>query len=295
MNKFGAAIEKINTSPDALKTICLALYEEACIELQEANKVRGVSRVIPREAIISRIEEKMNNEFKEYGFPSFNAEKVGAIKDSLYKWDPELSSPEETEKIGMMQGLLLHIVIEQQKRQEEMHSSLLRLKEKIAQGKEILEEKLTELQGRQGQNTAGKITMLQEAIGNAEPPWYKNDIPSFNGLTAQLEYLTKSKEAITALEINALSTQFDELINNKLVAPLKEYENEKGGWQKLKDWISDVVKELTGLGTLSTGGTVQKVVANQSAVFKEEINKMKANFPQAEGENVIVLGTSKRM
>lgn len=141
-------------------------------------------------------------------------------------------------------------------------------------GASILESKITQLDKNKLANRK-KIRLLQNVLGVAEPTWGSapgHSLDTFYGLISLISNATQST--------NLLDQQMNEIFHyarsmqiNRVINPVERYKNEQGVLRRLKQWTSDSIKSILGVGSQSTPQILRNVIANEALLFQRAEKK----------------------
>ncbi|TAK72883.1 MAG: hypothetical protein EPO11_09475 [Gammaproteobacteria bacterium] len=172
--------------------------------------------------------------------------------------------------------------------QEEIRSSLIKLLKGLENGQMILQNKINQLSLINSDESKNKIALLKNAIGHNNDDKSRSiaNYPAntFAGLSSYItETLRSAKVKNISLEtLQEINTNFNQLINDKIIQPLQKYNNEKNFLSKFKEWASDTMKKIFGFKTLSTKGTLLNVVKTENKFFTLWKRKVENIFPTEE-------------
>lgn len=109
-------------------------------------------------------------------------------------------------------------------------------------------------------------SVINDAIDNTNDQPISNNV-TFSSFSQDLQDLINSNRLITAVHLDEIKMQFEHLIENKIILPLKKYNEERGFLSQFKRWASDTIKKAFGVGNLSTYATLFEISKEKSELF----------------------------
>ncbi|QDP73201.1 hypothetical protein FOG18_11840 [Legionella israelensis] len=299
MTKLVDAIQTLldnKTSVKQLNNLSIDLYKAAEKKaVQEEKKVEIDEGIwaVPLEKVYEHLEAILYEQLKSMDLVS-EPKRFVHVYEAINSWNPGELTNEETQCIALVQGLLLNKVLERiykEQQQQQLRSILKELYTGLSEGKKILEEKKEKLeQKKSDKNTSEKIKILKDAIGDPEPSWALDNAAegpkdtTFNALSAYIKQKTDSEKSITQDLIKDIYSNFDKLMKEKVINPLKKYDEERGFLARFKEWVSDTTKKIFGINTLSTKEVLVSIASNENSLFSIGKRRAAKLFASADNE-----------
>lgn len=287
-------LEKNESMQPKLK-LQLAQEEKKAIAEKQENDMNAREKLNDQIALV-----QFNNDLltaKYLAIAGIEKDKIKSLMEAWDEWDIEQKNQEQPIEV---QKYSKYIAIVKKKPIENYFDNVMqlsifrrleRLKTELLAGKQLLQDKLTELSSPQNESYGQEIALLQDAIsdgfiidnlGNLVsfqklieelnlgliPPLNNHDLKNMPETTANALKLDEAETHLKSVEQNIYRQL--KLINNSIYERLEGIDQTRSCVARFKEWLTDLTQKVFGVGRLSIKATFFKSCDNQ---FLNEVRK----------------------